>query len=244
MKLKVVVADNTSSILSHLVSLLETEFDVVATAENGWLAVECIRRYAPDVVVLGLEMSVLNGIEATRESRKLAPTPAAVICSVETDPEIVEATQQAGALGYVFKMHMDRDLVKAVKSAAHGESFVSPCDALPRAGSTCVRLKLNLGHDLSWAFPAPPFRRRGARTQPTLARRDSSRGDVAVGLLRRTPVDFDRTFEVGAVFDQDLRRRQIPDHRTVLLYLNPSPRAHVSFHMAVNHNVTRIDVGL
>jgi DNA-binding NarL/FixJ family response regulator len=44
---------------------------------------------------------------------------------VESDQEVIEAAQQAGALGCVFKMHMDRDLVEAVKSAARRETFTS-----------------------------------------------------------------------------------------------------------------------
>jgi DNA-binding NarL/FixJ family response regulator len=125
MKLRVVVADDMASVLAHLVSLLETEFDVVAAAENGKSALECLRRYAPDVVVLDLHMPVLNGIEVTLEARKLAPSPAIVICSVEGDPDIIEAAKEAGALGYVLKIHMDRDLITAVKSVAHGKPFVS-----------------------------------------------------------------------------------------------------------------------
>jgi DNA-binding NarL/FixJ family response regulator len=121
--------------LRHLVSLLETEFEVVGTAEDGKSALECIRRFAPDVAVLDLVMPVLNGIEVTREARKMAPKrdwsdfsrlrPAVVICSVEGDPDIIEAAKKAGALGYVLKIHADRDLITAVKSAAHGKWFVS-----------------------------------------------------------------------------------------------------------------------
>jgi two-component system nitrate/nitrite response regulator NarL len=125
MQLKVVVADDNPAVLHHLVRLLQTEFDVVSTAENGQSALECARHCQPDVVVLDLGMPFLNGIEVTRELRKLGPTPAVVICSVESHAEIVEAAQQAGALGYVFKMHMDRDLITAVKSVARGESFIS-----------------------------------------------------------------------------------------------------------------------
>ena len=105
--------------------MLTAEFDVVATAKNGQLAVECVRCYGPDVVVLDLEMPILNGIEVTRELRKLGPNPAVVICSVESDREIVEAAQLVGALGYVFKRRMTGDLVIAVRCAASGEPFVS-----------------------------------------------------------------------------------------------------------------------
>lgn len=125
MKLKVVVADDNPAVLRELVSLLDAEFDVVSTAENGQLAFEYARRNEPDIVVLDLEMPLLNGIEVTRKLRKLGRTPAVVICSVESDPEIIEAAQQAGALGYVFKARTTRDLIIAVKSAADGKSFVS-----------------------------------------------------------------------------------------------------------------------
>ena len=105
--------------------MLRIEFDVVATAKNGQLAIECVRDYNPDIIVLDLEMPILNGIEVTRELRKVGPTPAVVICSVQSDPEIIEAAQQAGALGYVFKMRVTRDLIMAVRSAAVGEPFIS-----------------------------------------------------------------------------------------------------------------------
>ena|SRR5215469_16612399 len=74
MKLKVVVADDNPAVLRQLVLLLRTEFDVVSTPENGQSALECARRCQPDVVVLDLVMPFLNGIEVTRELRKLGPT--------------------------------------------------------------------------------------------------------------------------------------------------------------------------
>jgi DNA-binding NarL/FixJ family response regulator len=125
MKLRVVVADDNPAVLRRLVSLLETECEVVAAAENGRVALEWIRRCQPDVAVLDLEMPVLNGIEATRELRASSPTPAVVICSVENDPEIIATAQQVGALGFVFKLRMARDLIPAIKSVARGESFIS-----------------------------------------------------------------------------------------------------------------------
>lgn len=125
MRPRVVVADDNPDVSLQLVSVLRIEFDVVATAKNGQLAIECVRDYNPDIIVLDLEMPILNGIEVTRELRKAGPTPAVVICSVQSDPEIIEAAQQAGALGYVFKMRVTRDLIMAVRSAAVGEPFIS-----------------------------------------------------------------------------------------------------------------------
>jgi len=126
MKLRIVVADDNTEFLQKYISVLETEFEVVATAADGQLALESVRRWRPDVVVLDLGMPVLNGIDVTKELMKHQPSPAVVICSIENDPEIFEGARQAGALGYVFKKRAERDLVVAVKSAARGQSFVSP----------------------------------------------------------------------------------------------------------------------
>jgi DNA-binding NarL/FixJ family response regulator len=125
MRIRVVAVDDSKPVLRQLIYMLATEFDIVGSAENGQMALDVIEQVRPDVVVLDLEMPILNGIEVTQHLRKMGPSPAVVICSVETDPEIVEAARQAGALGYVFKICMNQDLVKAVKLAARGESFVS-----------------------------------------------------------------------------------------------------------------------
>jgi two-component system response regulator DegU len=125
MKLRIVVADDSQSFLEKLVSILEIEFDVVKTASNGKSSLEIIVNCQPDVVVIDLEMPGLNRIEITRELMKYSPRPAIVICSVEHDVEIVEAALNAGALGYVFKARAARDIIPAVNSVAHGQTFVS-----------------------------------------------------------------------------------------------------------------------
>ena len=127
MRLRVVVVDDSPPVLHQLIYLLGVEFDVVGSAEDGQMALDVIQNTRPDVVVLDLEMPRLNGIEVTRELRKLGSSPVVVICSVDTDPEIIETALQAGALGYVSKMLLTNDLVRAVKLAARGESFVSSC---------------------------------------------------------------------------------------------------------------------
>jgi len=126
MKLSIVVADDNKAFLVKILSVVASEFEVVATAGDGRSALECIRLRRPNVAVLDLGMPGLNGIEVTRELTKDPSSPAVVICSVENDPEIVEAARQAGALGYVFKVRVAEDLIVAVKSAADGQSFVSP----------------------------------------------------------------------------------------------------------------------
>jgi DNA-binding NarL/FixJ family response regulator len=110
--------------MQKLTSMLEVEFEVVATATDGKSALDLIRRYKPDLAVLDLSMPVLNGIEVTREMAKHSPP--VVICAAETDPEIVQAALHAGALAYIFKVRLEKDLIVGVKAALQGTPFVSP----------------------------------------------------------------------------------------------------------------------
>jgi len=126
-RFRIIVADNNPAFLREITSLLAAEYEVVATATDGNSALDLIHRYKPDLLVLDLGMPGLNGIEISRELAKRPESPPIVICSVETDPEVVDATRQAGALAYVFKERVERDLIVAVKSALAGKPFASPC---------------------------------------------------------------------------------------------------------------------
>jgi DNA-binding NarL/FixJ family response regulator len=125
MKLRIVLADDNRRFLAMFSSLLGTEFDIVATASDGKSALEHIQALQPDVAILDLEMPMLNGIEVARVLMAHTSPPAIVICSVETDVEIVQAALDAGARGYVYKSRIATDLLAAVRAAARGESFVS-----------------------------------------------------------------------------------------------------------------------
>jgi len=123
MKLRITVADDSIRVLSALVAILSSEFDVIATATDGRTALEQIQQLQPSVAVLDLDMPELNGIQITREIVRQRIPSEVVICSVETDPEVIEAARDAGALGYVLKTDIHRDLLIAVGRAARGEAF-------------------------------------------------------------------------------------------------------------------------
>jgi len=125
MKLRIIVADDNQKMLDQIVLLLRAHFDVIATATDGTAALECIQRYKPDVAVLDVVMPRMNGIELTRQLSRNGHSIHVVICSVENDRETIDTARAAGALGYVFKPRMVRDLITAVKSVAAGHPFTS-----------------------------------------------------------------------------------------------------------------------
>jgi DNA-binding NarL/FixJ family response regulator len=125
---RIVLVDDNSLFLKELNSILGSEFDVVATAAEGKRALNLVRDYSPDLVVLDIGMPDLNGIDICLQLAKVPNRPRIVFCSVETDPEIVKASREAGALAYVFKSRIATDLVPAIRLALEGKSFVSTRD--------------------------------------------------------------------------------------------------------------------
>ena len=113
----IVVADDFPAFLQKLVSLLDGKFHIVATAVCVQSALEAIRRCRPDLVLVDLNMPGLNGIEVTRESAKDPSGPRVVICSAESDPEVIQAAREAGAVACVTKSRLEADLIPALNSA-------------------------------------------------------------------------------------------------------------------------------
>ena len=128
---RIVVADEDHDFLLEVLSLLAAEFDVVATATDGKEALDLIRFYHPHVAVLGYHLPTLSGIDIAKHLTQGSPSPSVVICSAETHPLIVRAARRAGALGYIFKRSVSRDLVLAVKLALRRQSFRSDAFSTP-----------------------------------------------------------------------------------------------------------------
>jgi two-component system, NarL family, response regulator NreC len=105
------------------------DWEVVAEAGDGREAVKKILEHEPDVAVLDIGMPLLNGIEATRQIVKRAPSVRILILSMHSDEAYITQGLQAGAKGYLLKDSADTDLIKAVADVAAGRSFFSPAVA-------------------------------------------------------------------------------------------------------------------
>ncbi len=123
----VLLADDHAIVRDGLQALLEAEPDihVVGTAATGSEAVQNASRLAPDVVVMDISMPSLNGIEAARQLREVAPECRVVILSVHSSSEHVYHALRAGVHGYMLKESAGVELVEAVRTVARGRRYLS-----------------------------------------------------------------------------------------------------------------------
>src|SRR5262249_5056322 len=119
------LADDSSDILNSIREMLDPQFDVVATVQDGYSLIAAIKKHKPDVVVTDISMPGLSGIEATREIIKLDPDSRIVLLTVHRESAIIDQGFAAGALGYVLKLNAGEELIPAVNEALQGHHFVS-----------------------------------------------------------------------------------------------------------------------
>jgi DNA-binding NarL/FixJ family response regulator len=99
--------------------------EIVGFAADGLKAVQMAEELRPDLILLDMMLPKLNGIEAARQMRRVAPLSKILFVSSETDLETVRRGFEAGGRGYISKMDAAEELLEGIESVLRGERFVS-----------------------------------------------------------------------------------------------------------------------
>ncbi|BFU96484.1 MAG: Two component transcriptional regulator, LuxR family (fragment) [Nitrospira sp.] len=132
---RIVLADDNPAMLDMVLRVLEPEFHIVGTVGNGRDLIQAAAELQPDVLIVDISMPSLNGLEAARLLTGEHTGAKIVILTVHEEPEFVEESFVAGAMGYVVKPRLATDLPVAVREALMGRTFVSPMQPPSEVGS-------------------------------------------------------------------------------------------------------------
>lgn len=126
--IRILLADDHIMVREGTRRILEREPDlkVVAEAGDGREAIGYVQKAHPDVAIVDISMPVMNGIESTREIKRLAPQTAVLVLTAYDDDEYVFAILEAGAAGYLLKNARGSELINAVRKVYEGESVLHP----------------------------------------------------------------------------------------------------------------------
>lgn len=123
---RILLADDHKIVLDGLSKLLEPEFELVGTVEDGRALVSSVQKLSPDVIVVDISMPLLNGIEAVRQIKKLDPQVKVVFLTMHPDVTYAIRAFEAGASGFVLKHSASSELLTAIREAIKGRTYVTP----------------------------------------------------------------------------------------------------------------------
>ena len=128
MKIKVLIADDHTIVRAGLTALLGTEKDieVVGEAKNGAEAVSKAVELHPDIVIMDLMMPKMDGVEATKELLRKAPSVKTILLTTYGTSDGIAHALRAGARGAVLKNADNSELAKAIRIVAQGGDYISP----------------------------------------------------------------------------------------------------------------------
>jgi len=123
---RILLVDDHPLTRSALSALLQQHgFDVVGEAADGAEAIHAAGRLHPDLVLLDLSMSGLDGLTALPRLREAAPDCEVVVLTASGTEENLLGAIRAGAAGYLLKSEPPARIVEFLRGAANGEAALS-----------------------------------------------------------------------------------------------------------------------
>lgn len=152
-QITVLLVDDHAMVRQGVRAFLATQPDlrVVGEAGSGAEGAALAGQLIPDVVLMDLVMSGMDGVEATRQVKRVSPRSQVIVLTSYHEDEHIFPALKAGALSYLLKDIGPNDLAEAIRKAAQGEAMLHP-----RVAARVIkelqggnRDTINVFHDLS-----------------------------------------------------------------------------------------------
>ncbi len=124
----ILIVDDHEVVRNGIRAFLDTlqEFQVVGEAASGEEAIKLVRDLIPDVVLMDLIMPGMDGIETTREVKKVSPRTQVVVLTSYHEDEHIFPALKAGAISYVLKDMKMEKLAETIQRAVNNEVTLHP----------------------------------------------------------------------------------------------------------------------
>jgi DNA-binding NarL/FixJ family response regulator len=124
----ILLVDDQNLIRQGLKALLELEADlqVVGEAENGQIAIECVAKLQPNVVLMDIRMPIMDGVTATKEICQQFPNVHILVLTTFDDDTYVATAIKYGAKGYLLKDTPSEEIAAAIRAVDRGYTHLAP----------------------------------------------------------------------------------------------------------------------
>ena len=120
------IADDHVLFSDTLRVYLDTAVEIVGVVSDGRaLVVEAIR-LRPEIVIVDIGMPLLNGLDAARRIKKLAPKVKFIFLTMRDDPNLAAAALELGSIAFILKHSAGSELLQAIQQVLRGQSYLTP----------------------------------------------------------------------------------------------------------------------
>ena len=123
---RILLADDHTLFCNLLRDLLEPEYEVVGSVSDGRELLKAAGALDPDVVLVDIGMPSLNGLDAGRRLKQANPKIKLIYLTMNNNVEYAREALQAGAAAFILKNSKSSDLLRAIRGALKGVSYMAP----------------------------------------------------------------------------------------------------------------------
>jgi DNA-binding NarL/FixJ family response regulator len=127
-RISIVLVDDHKLIRDSWSFILNSDprFTVVGETSSGEEAVSMVRTLKPDIVLMDVNMSPVNGFDATKQILRFSPGTKVIAVSMHSMPAYAKRMMQLGAMGYVTKNSSKDEMIRAILEVSSGKKYI--CD--------------------------------------------------------------------------------------------------------------------
>ena len=125
-RVRILLADDHTLFCNLLRDLLEPEYEVVGSVSDGRELLKAAGALDPDVVLVNIGMPSLNGLDAGRRLKQANPKMKLIYLTMNNNVEYAREALQAGASGFILKNSKSSELLRAIRDALKGVSYMAP----------------------------------------------------------------------------------------------------------------------
>ena len=122
---RLLFADDHLLVAETCAKMLESQFEIAGIVTDGRALVQAALQLKPDVAIIEMSLSQLNGLAAAEQIKQKLPTVKIVFLTMDSNPQIAVEAFRRGASAYVLKHSGAEELVTAIRYALRGQSFLS-----------------------------------------------------------------------------------------------------------------------